>query len=127
MKLNPQTIMAPDGSELVVLTKAEYDFLANRLEEDDEDVAIFDERMAELQAGKASVLPPEVSQMMLRGDLLLRALRRWRGLTQFDMVGLTQLSQGYLSDLEAGKKQGTAETLGKIAFALKVEPAWLVA
>jgi transcriptional regulator with XRE-family HTH domain len=40
------------------------------------------------------------------------------------MVRLTQLAQGYISDLESGKKKGAPETLKKIAIALKVDPAW---
>jgi transcriptional regulator with XRE-family HTH domain len=46
-------------------------------------------------------------------------------MTQFDLVAKTDLSQGFLSDLESGKKQGTVETLGKIARALEIDPSWL--
>jgi predicted transcriptional regulator len=94
-------------------------------DEDEEDVAIFDARMAELKVGKASILPQEVSAFIMRGDSLLKALRKWRGMTQFDLVAKTDLSQGFLSDLESGKKQGTVETLGKIARALEIDPSWL--
>jgi hypothetical protein len=125
MNLKPQIFRAPDGTEMVILTKSEFDRLTSLVEEDEEDVAIFDERMAELKDGNASVLPAEVSQMMLRGDSLLKALRRWRGLNQLDMVPLTGLTQGYISDLESGKKKGSPETLRSIAKALKIDPAWL--
>jgi hypothetical protein len=73
MNLKPQTFRAPDGTEMVILTKAEFDMLANLLAEDDEDVAIFDERMAELKSGRRSLLPHEVSQMILGGDSYLKA------------------------------------------------------
>jgi hypothetical protein len=126
MKLKPQIIKAPDGSDLVVLTKAEYEILTGLLDEDSEDVAIFDERMAELRSGKAAFLPPEVSQLMLRGDSLLKALRKWRDQTQMYLEFKTGLSQSYISDLESGKKQGTPETLRKIAEVLDVDPAWLL-
>jgi hypothetical protein len=36
-------------------------------DEDEEDVAIFDARMAELKVGKASILPQEVSAFIMRG------------------------------------------------------------
>ena len=120
-----QTFKTPDGTEMVIITKAEFDRLASFVDEDEEDVAIFDERMAELKSEKASLLPAEVSKMMLRGDSLIKALRKWRELNQLDMVQLTGLAQGYISDLESGKKKGTPETLRKIATALKVDPAWL--
>jgi transcriptional regulator with XRE-family HTH domain len=63
---------------------------------------------------------------MLKGERLLRALRNWRGETQAQLAAATGLGQGYLSDLEAGHRKGTAETLHKIAAALRVDPAWLV-
>lgn len=125
MTINPQFIKAPDGSELVVITRAEYDALVNRLDEDEEDVAIFDARMAELQSGGAAPLPREVAQLMLNGDSLLKALRKWRDQTQLYLEFKTGLSQSYISDLESGKKQGTPETLRKIADALQIEPKWL--
>jgi DNA-binding XRE family transcriptional regulator len=125
MNLKPQIFRAPDGTEMVILTKEEYDRLANLAEEDEEDAAIFDERMAEIESGKVALLPPEVSQMMLRGDRLLKALRKWRNLNQLDLVRLTGLAQGYISDIESGKKKGTIETLKKLALALRVDPEWL--
>jgi DNA-binding XRE family transcriptional regulator len=125
MNLKPQIFRAPDGTEMVILTKEEYDRLANLAEEDEEDAAIFDERTAEIESGKVALLPPEVSQMMLRGDRLLKALRKWRNLNQLDLVRLTGLAQGYISDIESGKKKGTIETLRKLALALRVDPGWL--
>jgi hypothetical protein len=73
---------------MAILTKSEFDRLTSLVEEDEEDVAIFEERIAELKNGNVSVLPVEVSQMMLRGDSLLKALRKWRNLNQVDMVPL---------------------------------------
>ena len=125
MAVKPRIFRAPDGTEMVILTKSEFDRLTSLVEEDEEDVAIFDERMAELKNSNASVLPAEVSQMMLRGDSLLKALRKWRNLNQLDMAPLTGLTQGYISDLESGKKKGSPETLRNIAKALKIDPAWL--
>src|SRR5450432_1308306 len=125
MNFKPQFIRAPDGSELVVLTRAEFDALLRHIDEDEEDAAIFDQRMAELKEGVAAHLPAEVTRFLLDGDSIFKALRKWRDLTQFDLVGLTGLSQGFISDLERGKKQGTPETLQKIASALNIETNWL--
>jgi ribosome-binding protein aMBF1 (putative translation factor) len=127
MDLNPQMFRTPDGAEMVIITKAEYDFLAARVEEDDDEAAVFDERMAEVAAGKAPALPVEVTALMLRGDSLLKALRKWRDLSQFDLVGRTSLAQGYISDLESGKRKGTPETMRRLAAALEIDPAWLEA
>ncbi|WP_163591167.1 helix-turn-helix domain-containing protein, partial [Klebsiella pneumoniae] len=37
----------------------------------------------------------------------------------------TGLAQGYLSDIEGGRKKGTPETLAKLAEALDVPDFWL--
>jgi PHD/YefM family antitoxin component YafN of YafNO toxin-antitoxin module len=49
----PQIIQTPNGEELVVLIRAEYEALdrADHEAEDAEDVAIYDARKAELAAG----------------------------------------------------------------------------
>ena len=39
---------------------------------------------------------------------------------------LAGAAQGYLSDLERGRRQGTPETLTRIAAALDVPAKWLV-
>jgi len=76
MNINPQFIKGSDGSELVVITRAEYDALVSHLAEDDEDVAIFDARMADLKAEDAAALPEDITRSMLNGDSLLKALRK---------------------------------------------------
>ncbi|MGJ5182103.1 helix-turn-helix domain-containing protein [Bradyrhizobium oligotrophicum] len=127
--IRPQTIRTPSGDELIVLTRAEFDALtaavADQLEDAD-DVAVFDECMAALQNGQDARLPAEVTAAMLSGDSLLRALRRWKGLTQADIAERTKLAQGDISDLENRRKTGTDETLRAIATALDIDPAWLL-
>jgi ribosome-binding protein aMBF1 (putative translation factor) len=126
---NPQIIKTPSGEELVVLSRAEFDALvaaAAEAEEDANDAAIYDERMADLAARKASVLPEQISSAMLRGDSLLKAVRKWRGISQTDLAQSTGLGQGYLSDLEARRRKGTPETLTTLAKALDVDPTWLL-
>ena len=124
----PQFIRTASGEELVVLTRADYDALLEALaeaEEDAADLAVYDARKADL-AGPDDVLPPPVSAALLRGARLLEALRDWRGLTQTRLAEATGLAQGYLSDLERGRRQGTPDTLTRIAAALDVPAKWLV-
>ncbi len=123
----PQIIRTPAGEELVVLPRAEYEALLDRADpeaEDAEDVALYDARKAERTAG-AAVLPPDVSAAVLRGDSRLKAIRRWREETQLRLAFKTDIGQGYLSDLENGRRTGTPETLAKLAEALDVPVAWL--
>jgi len=118
-----QIIRSPSGDELVVIPRAEYDALvaaANAEAEDADDIAIYDARKADLAAGRDAVLPAEISASMLRGDNLLRAARRRRGISQSELAEQAGLSQGYLSDLESGRRTGTAETLQALSRILGV-------
>jgi transcriptional regulator with XRE-family HTH domain len=63
---------------------------------------------------------------MLRGDSLLKALRKWRDMTQLHLAFKTNIAQGYLSDIESGRRKGTVETLTAIAKALEAPPEWLL-
>ena len=120
----PQIIRTPGGEELVVLSRAEYEALLERADhdaEDAEDVAIYDARKA---AGEG-VLPPEVSAAILRGESWLKAIRNWRDETQLHLSFKTGIGQGYLSDLESGRRTGTPETIAKLAHALSVPVDWL--
>lgn len=120
----PQIIRTPGGEELVVLSRAEYEALLERADheaEDADDVAIYDARKA---AGEV-VLPPEVSAAILRGESRLKAIRNWRDETQLHLSFKTGIGQGYLSDLESGRRAGTPETIAKLAQALSVAVEWL--
>lgn len=123
----PQIIRTPGGEELVVIPRAEYEALLDRADndaEDADDVAIYDARKAELAAGGA-VLPPEVSAAILRGDSRLKAIRNWRDETQLHLAFKTGIGQGYLSDLESGRRMGHPDTIAKLAGALNVPVEWL--
>ncbi len=123
----PQIIRTPDGEELVVVRRADYEALIERADheaEDADDVAIYDARKAELAAGGVA-LPPEVSAAILRGDSRLKAIRNWRGETQLHLTFKTGFAQGYLSDLENRRRRGTSDTISKLAQALNVPVEWL--
>lgn len=122
-----QTILAPNGDEMVVISRAEYDALvaaATEADEDAADAAMFDERIAELAAGSAEALPVEVSAAVLNGSTRMKAIRKWRGVSQVELAERTGLGQGYLSDIENGRRKAEA-AVAKIAAALDVPIAWL--
>ncbi len=123
----PQIIRTPSGEELVVLPRADYEALlerADREAEDADDIAMYDACKAALAEGDV-LLPQAVSDAILRGDSRLKAIRKWRGHTQFDLHVKTDISQGYLSDLESGRRSGTPETIAKLAQVLDVPVEWL--
>ncbi len=119
-----QIITTDAGEELVVMSRRDYDaMLARGGDEDAED------RMTLLIAAEArgeAALPAPVSAAMLAGDSLLRALRKWRGMTQAAVAAQAEINQGYLSELEAGTKTGAAETLRRLARVYDAPEGWLV-
>jgi ribosome-binding protein aMBF1 (putative translation factor) len=124
-----QFLKTPSGDELVALTRADCDALvalAAEAEEDAADVAIYDACKAEREAGRAPDAPAEVTTAMLRGESLLKAIRKWRGMSQTDLAAKAGIGQGYRSDLESRRRQGTTETLEALARALEIDPAWLL-
>jgi Helix-turn-helix len=122
----PQIIRTPSGDEMVIIPRTEYEaLLAAAHNEDQDDVAIYDARKAELAASRNGLLPQPVGAAMLKGDSLLRALRRWRDITQSDLAAKAEVGQGYLSDLENRRRIGAPETLGRLARALDVPLDWL--
>lgn len=124
-----QTFKTPTGEEMVILPRADYDALiaaAQPYDEDADDVAIYDQRMAERAARNSPTLPPDLSMLILRGYGRLKAIRKWRGLTQQDLAEKAGIAQGYLSSIEGGSRTGAHDTLVALAKVLDVPKEWIV-
>ncbi|MET3577070.1 DNA-binding XRE family transcriptional regulator [Mesorhizobium robiniae] len=122
----PQIIKTPTGEELVVIPKADYEALLHAAEEaleDAADVAIYDERKADLKTEKP--LPADVTMDILRGSSRLKALRNWRRLTQAELAATIGVSQGFLSDLESNRRKPSAQTSAMLAKALDIPGEWI--
>ena len=122
------TFMTPSGDRLVVLTEADYEELVqlaseSEAEEDAELVAIANAIVADPLA--SSRLPAEVSRLMLAGASTLKALRQWRDVGQVKLAFDIGTSQGFVSDLENGRRSMTDEVRKRIAKALDVPVEWL--
>jgi len=118
-----QTLTTESGEELVVLSRRDYDALLARLGDEEAE-----DRMTLILAAEARAeapLPEFVSAAILKGDSVLKALRNWRGLTQVQLAEAAGIGQGFLSELEARMKTGSAETLTKLAQRLDVPLGWL--
>ena len=119
-----QIIKTESGEELVVMSRREYDALLAQLGDEDAE-----DRMTLVIAAEARAdapLPEPVSVAMLAGDSLLKALRKWRGMTQAVVASEAGINQGYLSELEAGAKTGAPETLRRLAALYDVPERWLI-
>lgn len=107
------------GGEVAIMPREEYEALIARLEEAEEDegtARLVERAMAE---GGPSV-PMEFVSRLAEGENAIRVLREWRSVTQVDLASRTRLSQGYISDIETGRRTGTPTALQRIADALEV-------
>jgi DNA-binding XRE family transcriptional regulator len=89
-------------------------------EEDAGTRRIIAETEAAIARGEDVALPDTVWAAIEAGESPIKAVRRFRGLTQKDMEKATGLAQGYLSEIENGTKPGGLQTMQKIAKALGV-------
>ncbi|WP_245456418.1 MULTISPECIES: helix-turn-helix transcriptional regulator [unclassified Mesorhizobium] len=109
-----------------MIPKADYEALLHAAEEaleDAADVAIYDERKADLKTERA--LPADVTMDVLRGSSRLKALRNWRKLTQAELAAAIGVSQGFLSDLESNRRKPSEQTSATLAKALDVPSEWI--
>jgi len=121
---NPQFIRTEKGEELVVLTRRDYEALLARAGDEAAEDAMSARMIAESNAALAKgadvALPESVWAEIEAGANPLRVLRGLRGMTQDELAAAAGLSQSYLSDIEAGRKRGTADTLKTLARVLSV-------
>jgi hypothetical protein len=108
--------------EVAILPRKDYEALAAKAQEADEDVGtarLVARARKEIAAGMP-LIPKEVVDRIVGGENALRVLRKWRGKTQLYVSHKTNIGQGYISDLESGRRRGTTAALKKIADVLKV-------
>ena len=101
--------------EIAILPRKEYEALAAKAQEADEDFGtarLIARARKEIAAGMP-LLPKEVVDRLARGENALRVLRQWRGKTQLYIAHKTNIGQGYISDLERGRRKGTSTALKK--------------
>jgi DNA-binding XRE family transcriptional regulator len=114
-----QIITTPAGERLVVVPEADYAALLSAIEDanDAEIVRVFRERFA---AGEEEFVPSEMVDRILAGENPVRVWREHRGLTVSALAEKAGIAQPYLSQIETGKREGTLQTMKKIADALRV-------
>jgi ribosome-binding protein aMBF1 (putative translation factor) len=120
--------------EIAILPRKEYERLVARASEaaEDEGTARIVARARKEIASGSPLLPKDIVDRLADGENPIRVLRKWRerespgGMTQMYLSFKTGLSQGYISDIENGRRKGTAAALRQIANALKVSLDLLV-
>jgi len=84
------------------------------------DVAAYDRIKQKLESGDEELIPAEYVHRMLDGENKVAVWREYRGMTAKTLAETAGITQGYLSQIETGKRDGTVGTMKKIAAALKL-------
>jgi len=100
--------MIIDGKGYMLVPEDEY--------EDMLDVA----RAHAIKARGEESFPVDVVKALLDGENPVRVYRKHRGMSGKQLADATGLSPSAISDLETGKREGTAPTLRRVADALGV-------
>ena len=111
-----QSIVTPQGEELVVLTRRDYEDLLARAE-------MAEDRKTRLLVARtdgATALPEAVWESIEAGVHPVKAIRRFRGMTQAALARASGLSQSYIADIERSRKSGRSRTLKAVARSLSV-------
>lgn len=109
----------PSGEEMTILPAADFRAMEEAMEER-ADLAAVDAFKKRLAAGEEELIPAEFVNRMIDGENKVRVWREYRGLTARDLAAKAEISGGYLSQIEAGARDGSFDTIKKIAAALGI-------
>jgi DNA-binding XRE family transcriptional regulator len=116
-----QFIKTAGGEELAILPKSEYERLAKLVADEDIGTArVVRDARDKIAAGREVMVPKAVVDRLAAGKNPIRVLREWRAMTQAELAVAIGITQGYLSDLEAGRRKGPVALHQKIGRALGV-------
>ncbi len=91
------------------------------LAEDAEDLRAAEQAAAELAAGEDELIPGEVVERLLSGEVHpLRVWREHRGLSQEALAERAGVGASCISQIEAGRREGSVRVLRRIAATLGV-------
>ena len=126
--MNHVQIIEKDGQpEFAVLPIELYHRLLEQAE-DAEDIRAANDAMSELASGGDELVPADVARKLLQdGQHRLKVWREHRGMTQKQLESISGVRQGYIAQIESGKKTGSIDTLKKLAAALRIDIDDLVA
>jgi len=110
----------PQGDDIVILSRKEYDQLVAAANEDAADTEILRRSIARVQSGEEKTFSSAEVDEFLAAKTPLAFFRKKRGLSQDILAKRAGITQGYLSEIEIGRKSGDVQTLRKIADLLKI-------
>jgi DNA-binding XRE family transcriptional regulator len=111
-------------AETVTLSRADYEALLDALEDAADNAAVDAQEAREAREGvaaaRANYLPVELVDRLVEGESPVRVWREHRRMTQGALAAAAGIAVSYLSEIESGKKPGSAVALRALAGALRV-------
>lgn len=109
-----------ETSDTVTLLRADFDALLEDLEDAEDRIAALEEHLATARGDKTPSLTVAEAERLLNGESPVKVWREKLGLTQRQLAASAGISQSQLAEIEARRKDGSIDTLRKLADALKV-------
>lgn len=104
------------GQPFVLMPRKDYDILAE-LQENAEDIAAYDASMAARdpnEEGFPESFVDDILDASNAGEPLIPIWRKYRGMTQAVLAEKAGVTQAYISDMEAGKKEASLKAIAKV-------------
>jgi len=119
----PVSFTTPNGEEMVVLSRNDYNLLVKQSELVDEleDLLSVKTYEARVAAGEDERVPSEFVDRLIDGENPIRVWRDFRGLSAKDLAAAAGISAAYVSEIETGKKEGSISVLKAIAKVLRLD------
>jgi transcriptional regulator with XRE-family HTH domain len=117
----PVMTKTPQGDDIVILSRAEYDALTvDRRDEDAMDAAHANSILTSIESGTEALLTSEQANQLLDAKTPLAFWRKHRGMTQEVLSKSVGIAQGFISEIENGTKTGDVQTLAAVARVLAI-------
>jgi transcriptional regulator with XRE-family HTH domain len=117
----PVMTKTPQGDDIVILSRAEYDALiVGRRDEDAADAAHANKILADIAKDAEPLLTSEEANQLLGAKTPLAFWRKHRGVTQETLSKAIGVAQGFISEIENGTKTGDVQTLAAMARMLAI-------
>ena len=121
----PQVIEKNGKPEYAVIPYGEYEKLIADSEML-EDLRDYDRITAAVEKGEEELVPHEIVARLVAGESPIKVWREYRNLTISELAQRVGITQPYLSQIEAGKREGKIGVLKNIAEALELDLDHLV-
>jgi DNA-binding XRE family transcriptional regulator len=111
----PVMTKSPRGDDIVILSRPEYDQLVAAANEDAADVETLRRSIARVESGEEETFSSAEVDAFLAAKTPLAFFRKKRGISQDDLAKRAGITQGFLSEIEIGRKSGDIYTLRKLS------------